>query len=68
MPRLIVEKGHEIQLVEHLIVLLHIGVALGGTLVVIECGAGRNHVNDCQTLVDNRGLQNGLKLPFVAGE
>ena len=53
---------------QHLFVLLHVAVALGGAFVVVEGHAGRNHVDHGQAVVRDGGLQNGLELLLVAAE
>ena len=62
------EEGHEIELVQRLVVVLHEAVALGRTLVVVEGDAGRDDIDHAQPPVGNGGLENRLELALVAGE
>src|SRR5215510_11497508 len=49
-------------------VLLHVGVALGGALMVVEGDAGRDDIDHRESAVRDRGLQDGLQLLLVAAE
>ena len=61
-------EGDEVHRAGGLAVLAHPVVALGRLRVVVEGHAGRDHINEGQTLVGETGLDQRHQLALVAGE
>src|SRR5919198_6056595 len=62
------EGRNEVDLLKWLVVVLHVFVRLGRTLVIVEGHAGRDDVEHDSAAVGDGSLQHGQKLALVTGE
>ena len=68
VDRDVLEERHEADLLKRIVVLFHVGVALGRALVVVERDAGRDDVEHHRAAVRERRLEQREQLLLVAGE